>query len=227
MDKTASDVKEIAKEFRKRFKLQDITYSSLSEVFRKQGFTIIEFNPIVNDDDVSTVIRNLGLEEAVLREKGFLYTDHNYRLVFINEKLSDVEKALVLAHEEGHFYLGHFSHKSIIGKDVQEEYEANEFVHYLNEKSVYERFRRFCLNHKKSLIRILIGITLLGGGAVAGKQYHDWKLYAGTYYVTVYGEKYHLKNCVTIQGHKTRRLTKEDIDSGQYEACNVCMPDRG
>ena len=223
--RSALDIRKTAVEFRKSYQIREISYTELKRVFMDQGFTVIEFNPVLNAVDVSTVIHNLGLEEAVQREKGFLYTDSNYRLVFINEKLTDQEKALVLAHEEGHFYCGHTLRTPMIGQDVQDEYEANEFVHYLLEKSLTQRIKEFVFRRKKIVAACILAVVLLGGGAVAAKQYHDWKLYEGTYYVTVNGEKYHLKNCVTIQGHKTRRLTKEDVESGRYEACSVCIPD--
>ena len=221
----ACNIRKKAKAFRKQYRLDEITYEKLSYVFRKQGFTIIEFNPVLNDDDVATVIRNLNLDEAVKRSRGFLYMDGNFRLVFVNEKLTTDEKTLVLAHEEGHYYCGHILQKSYLGTDVIEEYEANEFVHYLLEKNYRERISHFAKNYRKRFIAAIICIILVAGGGIAIKQYHDWKIYEGTYFVTVHGEKYHLRNCVTIQGHKTRRLTKEDIDSGKYEPCSVCMPD--
>ena len=33
------------------------------QAFEKQGFTIIWFNPVLNDKDVETVVHALGLEE--------------------------------------------------------------------------------------------------------------------------------------------------------------------
>ena len=80
--------------------------------------------------------------------------------------------------------------------------------------------------HKKLLI---IGGTVIGislGGGIASKEYHDRQLYEGEYYVTMYGEKYHLENCMTIQGHEIRRLTKEDVEYGKYEPCSVCQPEK-
>ena len=70
----------------------------------------------------------------------------------------------------------------------------------------------------------MVGITI--GVVVASKEYHDRQLYEGEYYVTMHGEKYHLENCVTIQEHETRRLTKEDVESGKYEPCSVCLPEK-
>ena len=109
MKTTTSEIKQKMKSFRREFQITEITYRILWQVFEKQGFTIIEFNPVCNDPNVSTIIQTLGLEENASHSKGFIYMDSNYRLVFINEKLNENEKMLVLAHEEGHFYCGHTS----------------------------------------------------------------------------------------------------------------------
>ena len=61
----------------------------------------------------------------------FTYFSDKHRLVFINENLNEDEKTVVLAHEQGHIWNGHFSSKSVIGHDVMQEYQANEFEHYL------------------------------------------------------------------------------------------------
>ena len=223
---TETDVRRRVQSFRRQFLLKEVTADSLMEVFRKQGFTVIEFNPVVNDEDVSTVIRNLGLEEMIRKSSGFLYTDSLYRLVFLNEKLTEEEKLLVLAHEEGHYYCGHTQNGSIIGRNVAEEYEANEFAHYLLRGTAAGRLKKSAAKHKKGVLIGAAALALIGGGGAAVREYREQVLYEGTYYVTVHGEKYHLENCVTIQGHETRRLTKEDIESGRYEPCSVCMPDQ-
>ena len=219
-----TEIKRQAKKFRKLYRLKDASWQNLTDILQEQGFMVIEFNPVINDKDVETVIRKLGLEENIRHSKGFLYHDGNYRLVFINEKLTDQEKAIVLAHEEAHYFCGHTTAR--IGRDVVEEFEANEFVHYIMEKRPAEKIREFGRRNKKRILTGVLILSLTGGGITAAKQYRDWKVYEGTYYVTVHGEKYHVKDCVTIQGHKTRRLTKEDVESGRYEPCSVCMPDR-
>lgn len=78
----ASEIKQIVNLFRKEFQITEITYRIPRQIFEEQGFTVIEFNPVYNDSDVSTIIRNLGLEDNILHSKGFLYVDSNYRLVF-------------------------------------------------------------------------------------------------------------------------------------------------
>ncbi|MBQ8305356.1 MAG: ImmA/IrrE family metallo-endopeptidase [Blautia sp.] len=197
----------------------------METIFQKQGFTIVEFNPVLNDPDVSTVIENLGLTDMVRRSNGFLYMDSNYRLVFVNEKLNEDERKIVLAHEEGHYLCGHAFTREVVGRNVAEEQEANEFSHYLLQDPVNVRASRAISRYKKPLIIGAVVAGLAGGGSAVSREYREQQLYQGEYYVTMHGEKYHKKNCVTIEGHEVRRLTKEDVESGKYEPCSVCQPD--
>ncbi len=223
---SAADIKKCVKRFRKEYKINDVTVTSLRDVFKMQGFTVIEFNPVINDKDVETVIRALELSDMIRHSKGFLYIDNNHRLVFINERLTDMEKTLVLAHEEGHYYCRICGIETVAGRDVIEEYEANEFVHYLLKKSYKDHLFGIVSTHRKLFIAGSLTVLLAVSGGIGAKRYHDQKIYEGEYYVTMHGAKYHRKYCVTIEGHEIRRLTKEDIDSGNYEPCAVCHPER-
>ncbi len=220
-------VKRSVHTFLRDYRLEDVTVQDLLAIFENQGFIVLEFNPViqVNDPDIQTVISSLKLEEMIVRSSGFLYLDSHYRLVFVNEKLSEREKLLVLAHEEAHFYLGHASQSPTVGRDVLEEYEANEFVHYLlfpssrrTLKKIWRRFRPLIL-----IALLLVGLAL--GGSLTAKKQVERTLYEGEFYVTEHGKRYHRKGCVTIQGRAVRRLTKEDALSGNYEPCSVCQPD--
>lgn len=219
------EIRKRVRAFCKEYRIKEISAESLEDVFRKQGFTIIEFNPVINDNDVTTVINSLKIEEMILHTNGFLYVDANYRLVFLNEKLTEEEKKILLAHEAGHYCCGHLNAPNVIGRSVQEEYEANEFAHYLLRRNNGLLLKRALFKNRK---RITIGLIIIGlvvGGCIAEKDYHDRQLYEGEYYVTVHGEKYHRPSCVTIQGHTVRRLTKEDVETGKYTPCNVCHPE--
>ncbi len=217
-------VKQTVRKFRKEFAIKEVTPAVLEEVFEKQGFTVIEFNSVVNDPDVTTVIRSLGLSEMTARSNGFLYVDRSYRLVFVNDKLSEKERLLVLAHEEGHYYCGHTSRSPVVGRSVEEEYEANEFAHFLLKNTIPDKGRAFVRRHWKPFAAGGAALVLAAGGGFAARKAHDRSLYEGEFYVTETGEKYHLKNCVTIEGSEVRRLTKEDVLSGNYEPCSVCQP---
>ena len=220
-----SEIKKLVTKFRREFSIRDVSVDSLEAAFRKQGFTIIDFNPVVNDLDVTTVINSLGLQNMIGLSNGFVYTDGNYRLLFLNEKLNEEERRVVLAHEEGHYYCGHTNSRTIVGRSVIEEQEANEFSHYLLHGTVKSRVSNTASKYKKPLIIGAVIAGLVAGGCVATKEMHDRQIYEGEYYVTEHGEKYHLKNCVTIEDSDTRRLTKEDVKSGEYEPCSVCQPE--
>ena len=220
-----SEIKRLVTKFRREFGIRNVTAESLEDAFSQQGFTIIDFNPAVNDPDVTTVVESLRLHDRISHSNGFIYVDDNYRLVFLNEKLNTEERRVVLAHEEGHYFCGHTASRDVIGRTVIEEQEANEFSHYLLQGTIRSRVSNTASKYRKPLI---IGIVIAGiaaGGGVASKKIHDRQIYEGEYYVTEHGEKYHLKNCVTIQGHGMRRLTKEDVESGEYEPCSVCQPE--
>ena len=219
-----SEIKKLVTKFRREFGIRDVTAESLEGAFRKQGFTIIDFNPAVNDPDVTTVIDLLGLQGMISHSNGFVYVDGNYRLVFLNEKLNAKERLVVLSHEEGHYYCGHTCSHNEVGRTVIEEQEANEFSHYLLQGTVRSRVSNTASKYKKPLVIGAVIAGLATGGGVASKEIHDRQLYEGEYYVTEHGKKYHLKNCVTIEDSETRRLTKEDVKSGKYEPCSVCQP---
>lgn len=221
----AAHIKKLVRQFRREYGSRNPDVDFLVNVFEKQGYTLIEFNPILNDPDVETLVVSLGLSDLITATNGFLYQDRNYRLIFLNERLSAEEKRMVLAHEEGHYYCGHMEQIGTRAKSVQEEYEANEFVHYLLQKSFPEALKAWFVTHRRLAVAGGIAVALTGGSIAGVTEYREQRLYEGEYYVTMHGEKYHLKNCVTIQGHKIRRFTKEDAESGKYEPCSVCMPE--
>lgn len=218
-----SEIKELVRRFRHEYHITDVTSDVLEEVFTKQGFIIVDYNPVVNDSDVTTVIEGLGLGEMICRSNGFLYVDAKHRLVFVNEKLNSEERMVVLAHEEGHYYCEHMGQIPVVGRTVTEEYEANEFAHYLLKRSLWDKSRAWMTAHRKwILLTAILCLTVLAG-LTAYNWYKKQQVYTGDYYITMHGEKYHLKNCVTIEGHPVRRLRKEEIDN--YEPCSVCMPE--
>jgi hypothetical protein len=166
------------------------------------------------------------LQEYVSHSKGFTYADKNYRIVFIHEDLNEEEKTKILAHENGHIYLGHFSSSQVIGKDVQEEYEANEFAHYLQTDSVSTKLKANIVKHKKTYI-VLVSVLLVFAiiAAVVGYIENE-KQYYGEYYITETGNKYHERDCIFVKDkNNIRRLTVEQFEAGEYEPCGTCLPD--
>ena len=50
--------------------------------------------------------------------------------------------------------------------------------------------------------------------------------YWSDYNVTARGEKYHQKDCVFVKGKSTvHRLTQEEVESGIFAPCQICLPE--
>ncbi len=221
---TDSEIRQKVRNFKKDYVLKELTYSTLSEAVEKQGYTIIEFNNISNDENVQNLIDALKLNQNIVHSKGFTYANTNYRIVFINESLSDEEKLIVLSHEQGHIYLGHLATVSIIGRDVIEEYEANEFSHYLLNPGNTSKALLAVKTHKKAAIAAFLSLVLIIGAVCAICIVHSKNVYYGEYYITPSGTKYHTKDCSFVSDKKNlRRLTKEEYESGKYEPCQKCV----
>lgn len=222
-----NNTKKLAKIFIKKYKLISIDYSVLKNTAINMGYTVIEFNSIFNEKDVETVIQNLQLGENALKSRGFTYVSAEYRLIFVNEDLNDEEKLLVLSHEIGHIVCEHFSTNPIIGNDVKDEHEANEFSHYLLEKNFHREVQYLVNKNKKSItiITLIIIVTLVE--TFVGIAIHREKAYYGDYYITSTGNKYHKRECIFTKDKTTvRRLNKTEFEEGNYEACDICLPDK-
>lgn len=219
---TNKDIKMLAMDFRRKYNIDHVNIYNLRAAIEKQGYTIVEYNNIVNDDSVNELMDSLNLWDIAKRTRGFVYARGEYRIVFINEDLSEEEKILVLAHEAGHIYCGHFSSSPIIGNDVQEEYEANEFTHYILNQNSISKISNFFRSHTRVILCTIVIILL---AVVIFKVVSVQKRYYGEYYITDTGEKYHEKNCIFVK-NKTNvsRITVEEFESGEYEPCKTCLP---
>lgn len=127
----------------------------------------------------------------------------------------------MLAHEEGHIWNSHFNSNSILGNDVHQEYQANEFSHYLLDDKTGKK--------KRIKMGVIISVLVLTIGLGAGyyfKNQHDERVYIDNLYRTATGSKYHVRDCMYIKDKTdVQRLTREEFDSGEYDPCNACKPD--
>ena len=135
-------------------------FKSVRNAAKAEGYNIVEFNHLCNDKDVNVLVEALHLTEYVRSAKGFTYADNNYRIIFLHEDLNDTEKTVVLLHELGHIVLGHLSSNNIIGNDVVQEFEANEFSHYVANRSNLDRFYDSARWHKKWYIAGIAAILV-------------------------------------------------------------------
>lgn len=221
---TNSEIKRKAFEFQKEFGLNEITYPALYDVAEAMGYTIVLFHHLDNDEDVQQLINSLHLGEQVLGSRGFTYTDRNCRLIFIHESLTQAEKKLILCHELGHVYCGHCERASIIGLDVQQEHEANEFVHYLLMPAPISFSLIFYRRHRRSLTIVVLFILLLCTAFAAYRITRSHEIR----FVTTTGSKYHKEDCIFVMDKENvREVTPEEIRIGYYQPCQVCMPASG
>ena len=216
------DEKKRVKAFKRKYAIKTINSKVLCDVLLKQGYTIIRFNGVEEEEDVQALIDALDILEYVNSCKCFTYNDDKYRLVFINEGLNEEETEIVLAHEEGHILAGHLQIRNVIGNDIIQEYQANEFVHYLllDKTGNKRKIKLF------TVMLLLILIMSVGVGMLV-KTRHDEVVYTEDFYRTETGSKYHVQNCMYIKDKiDVYRLTREEFGSGEYEPCGACMPDK-
>lgn len=219
------EVKLKVRKFIKEFGTHELNYASLRGYVEQQGYTVVEYNHLSNDEIITSLIKALKLSENIRNSKGFTYADQNQRIVFVHEDLSDAEKLMVLSHEAGHIYLGHMSSAPIIGRDVQEEYEANEFAHFLINPGKWDKAIVYVRKHKLASILTAICLVALISGAVVLFQVEKEKQYYGEYYITDSGNKYHEKDCIYVKDKTNiHRMTIEEFESGEYEPCKMCLP---
>ena len=143
--------KKTVKEFLKTYSLKEVNESTLINVLEKQGYTVVFFNSIYNDSDVSNIIQALNLKDYILSNRGFTYANDKYRLVFINEDLSEEERIVLLAHEEGHIYCNHTTTNMIIGNDVLQEYEDIDYYYYSDFDSEEDAIKSAIESHEYTL----------------------------------------------------------------------------
>ena len=210
-----------AANFKKKHKIKAVSSNELARALGEQGYTLVQYNGIEENEDVATLSRELGIEKWLQQARCFTFRDDKYRIVFIQEGLTEEEKQIVLAHEEGHIWNDHLSKECVLGNDVVQEYEANEFAHFLlaDRKGTIKRTKIILI----SISLILVVAICLG---VFLKNRHDEAVYTDDLYRTESGSKYHVRDCIYIKDKTdVYRLTIEEFNSGKYEPCEACKPD--
>lgn len=219
------DIKKVVSCFVKNYNFYSITEKSICDALQKQGYTVIYFNTVLNNEDVKQLITGLSLESVITSHKGFTYSNSKYRLVFVNEDLTEEERLMVLAHEEGHIFCEHTTCQPIIGQDVKQEHEANEFAHYLLHPDKADKTKSWIVRHKKLVISVCVCTLLMAIGITVFSIVSKEQSYYGEYYITATGNKYHEKDCIFVKDKdNVRRMTKEEFESGDYEPCKTCLP---
>jgi hypothetical protein len=222
----SKDVRYKAKNLLLEYGIGKITLDNLIFIIEQQGFEIIEYSQQERTDSVWTLLQTLNLAPYAESGKAFAYKCGKSKLLFVCEEMTADEKLYALAHEEGHIAFGHLCNGACGGNVVEEEYVANEFAHYLLNPPLWLKAATAIKSHKKHSIWIaLIALVLVIAIPVTVNIIQSQSYY-GEYYVTENGTKYHEKDCMTIKDRShTRRLTEKDYYSGDYEPCQVCLPE--
>ena len=211
--------------FRKKYGLYRITYDRLKKTAKKLGYSVILFGGSTADEDVDELIDALHVSKFAESSKGFTYANKDYRLIFIHGGLSENERRVVLSHEIGHVVCEHLGHYPVIGNDVAEEKEANDFSFYLLNPGLFQKLAICLHEHKKWAVAVSVAAVLMLSIA-AGISYTAYEnQFYGRYYVTPTGYKYHLRSCKYIRNKKNiKRFTKKQKELGSYTPCEVCLP---
>ena len=218
MNTTSPKIRTLAKNFLKEYRINQLTNERLKEIIVSQGYTIIKYSKIYNDENVEIILNTLNLIEYVKYRSAFTYQDSSNRFVFIEDNLSEKEELILLAHEEGHIYCNHMDERTTMGKDIADEYDANEFSHYILNPNIKNKTTTYILSHKKNTILVATLVLLIIASSIIIPIKMNSDKYYGEYYVSTSGQKYHKKSCYYIKD-KThlRRVTKEDIKNHVYE----------
>ena len=217
-------IKAKVKDMLSHYKLSKVTLDNLVYIIEDKGFEIIEY---VNGENSSStrLIQRLALENYALANKAFTYQCGVSRFVFVNENLSVTEKLYALAHEVGHIFCGHLKEGNI-ECSVEEEYEANEFAHAILHPSVWTTILQWMKERKKSVCIAIAFLLVVCIGVGIFTHIHRQQSYYGEYYITDSGHKYHEKECIFVKDKtNVERLTEEQYYSGEYEPCQICLPE--
>ena len=220
-------VKEKARQFVRSCPAGCTSAQAVKDALARQGYTVVPFNGVCDEAPTATILRSLRLQEYARTGKGFTYADGSYRLVFVHEDLSDREQLLVLLHEQGHILCGHMGATAIMGQDVLQEHEANEFAHHVLHPGPLFRFSQWSRRHKKALIAAVVSILVLciAVGTCVGLHVH--KRNAETFYITNTGSKYHERDCIYVKNKSdVTAMSRQELEEQGYTPCDVCHPTR-
>jgi len=209
-----------ANEFITKYDCTSISYAKILDALHSQGFSVIEYSHFYNDEETETLLNSLHLLDFSKTVNAFTYVDSTLRIVFLLEGLSDDEKLILLAHEEGHIFLKHITNQHMIfGENIMQEDAANAFSYLIRKPSTYSSIK--CLFNRKKPIFIsitVVAILLLGLGIT-----HAYRNAQSSYYITQSGTKYHTSDCKFISGHKYTKISKQEADRLGYEPCSNCI----
>ncbi len=223
--KIETQAKRNAKEILLQYGISEPTLENVIFIIEDHRYELLEYSKNDTSSAIYQVILKLNLLPYALSGKAFAYRCNDTKVVFVCEEMSASEKLYALAHELGHIVCRHLEN-GMTENEVEQEYMANEFAHFLLNPPVILKGLVWIKNHKKTTIISAISVLLAILVTVVGVNIAQSKTYYKEYYITEGGEKYHEKDCIFVKGKtNTRRLTEKDFYSGEYDPCQICLPD--
>ena len=64
-----------AANFKKKHKIKVISSNELARALGEQGYTLVQYNGIKENEDVATLSRELSIEKWLRQSRGFTYRD--------------------------------------------------------------------------------------------------------------------------------------------------------
>ena len=136
---------------------------SLDDVYRivkDQGYEIIDFDPDDKSEALSLLSQELGLSIQIMAQDAFVVQNNRIQLLFVKDSLEVDEKLVAMVHELGHIMCGHMHDGSHL-PTITEEYQANEFTHYVLNPTLPVRLLVTLQKHRKLSLSVALLIILL------------------------------------------------------------------
>ena len=201
-----------------------VTYDSLCRIACDRGICVLYYS------EAQELIERLKVTEKARKSRAFLYRSDLTRFIFVEDGHPD--KLYLLAHELGHYVLGHDGNST-----PEQELEADQFAKALFTDNNYKPLA--VALSIVAIVGIITGFMLSADRGEAPAQTvrqqpttTDTTGAASTenddqeqiYIVTRTGDKYHLPDCQYVR-NKTDvlEITLDDAISMGYEPCKVCI----
>ena len=165
--KIETQAKRIAKEILLQYGISEPTLENVIFIIEEQGYELLEYSSNDTSAVIYQVIEKLNLLPYALSGKAFAYRNNDTKVVFVCEEMSASDKLYALAHELGHIICCHLGN-GMTDNEVEQEYMANEFAHFLLNPPVIFKVAIWVKNHKKATIISAIIVLLAIAVVVVG-----------------------------------------------------------
>ena len=81
-----SKIKNSVRNFCREYRIRNLDANKLKSIIKSQGYRIIRFGKVYNDENTAALIRCLDVNEYIVSSSAFTYSDEEYRLVFLEKK---------------------------------------------------------------------------------------------------------------------------------------------